>query len=205
MQITSLEQQKRNEDNVNVFLDGKYWLSLSKNQVLSYGIRKGTEVDDELKQTLELASAENKLREKVYRYVTARPRSAREVLIYLLQRRQLDKESATKVVADLQSTGLVSDTEFVKFYFKGHIRKDGLNKIKAGLRAKGVDKQTIDTTLAELMQEEEHQETLNTGMQRMIDKLSKGIKAKDQYEFKQKLTQKLLRRGYDYREFKELI
>ncbi len=46
MIITSIVQQKRNPENVNIFIDNKFFRSISKNQLIELGLYKNLEITE---------------------------------------------------------------------------------------------------------------------------------------------------------------
>ena len=85
MKITKLTEQKKNVGRVNVFVDGRYRLSLSLAQVVEMGVKVGVEVED--LGELERASEFGKVYQRALEYCLARPRSVGEVRDYLRRRR----------------------------------------------------------------------------------------------------------------------
>ena len=44
--ITKIEQQKSNEDRVNIYVDDKYFPAIFKELVFSFNLKKGDEIDE---------------------------------------------------------------------------------------------------------------------------------------------------------------
>ena len=86
MKVTSLSAQARDKNRVNVFIDGKYRLSLDIVQVASLGIKSGVELTEEEVTKLEQESQYGKLYSRTLEYVLIRPRSQREVRDYLYRK-----------------------------------------------------------------------------------------------------------------------
>ena len=52
--ITKIEAQKRNDNRVNIYLDGEYFMSIFKELVFTFSLKKGMEIDrDYLNSLLE--------------------------------------------------------------------------------------------------------------------------------------------------------
>ncbi len=207
MQLTSITQQKRNVENVNLFLDNKFWVSLSKNQLLDFGLYKGIDVDEDLKEKIESASGENKILEKTYKFLFLRPRSEFEVKTYLKLRRGLDEDYAKSILEKLRTKGFIDDEKFAEWYVKNRLEsgKYGENRIKAELIKKGVSRDLIYQVLDKFKDNETYKEAQNEKIQSYIEKMKRTLKAKDERELKNKMIQRLMAKGFRYEDVKNLV
>ena len=83
LRITELRQGVRDENRVNVFVNGKYALSLDIAQVVELGVKVGQIVSEERLAELRRASEFGKVYQRALEWVLMRPRSVREVREYL--------------------------------------------------------------------------------------------------------------------------
>ncbi|MCA9380649.1 RecX family transcriptional regulator [Candidatus Dojkabacteria bacterium] len=201
MQITSIVQQKRNEDNVNLFLDNKFWCSISKDTLLEFQLHKGKTITQDQKQELEKLSSENFIKEKALKYIFIRPRSKKELYDYLVYKKDFEKESVEIVLTKLESKGTVNDTEFAKWFVSQRLisNKYGEQRIRNDLIKKGISKNLIDISLKELVKKDDQIEKIKE----LIKKFEKEIKEEDVYKKKQKITRRLLSRGFSYDDIKK--
>jgi len=206
MTLTNIVQQKRNEENVNLYLDNKYWVSLSKNQMIEFKLVKNLKIDEQQKFQIEQASTANKIKEKVTAYVFQRPRSIREVKDYLRRKFLLEDPELSDVINNLESQGLVDDTKFAAWFAEQRTSYGihGENKIRAELSKKGVAK-SIVTDLFDHSRSEEEIEKTKEKIEKYTEKIIGKIKHKNKYELKAKLSARLAARGFKFDEFKELV
>ncbi|MDQ5958652.1 MAG: regulatory protein, partial [Patescibacteria group bacterium] len=92
MKITKLSVQVKNTDRVNVFIDNKYTLSLTLNQILEQKLKVGLELDQSDVNILQKLSQDGKVRARALEWVLLRPHSQKELKQYL-QKKQIDRKS----------------------------------------------------------------------------------------------------------------
>lgn len=210
MKITNITQQKRNIENVNLFLDNEFWVSISKNQLLDINLFKDKEIDLEEKKAIEKLSFENKIFEKVTRYISFRPRSEYELRMYLKRRCTIaDEQVLDSLINKFIEKDLVNDERFARWYIENRLRSrklHGTNKIIAELFKKGIptsmSKQLINELSDKSVLEQNRQKLQDT-----IEKERKKLKDKieDEFQIRQKIIQKLIRKGYKYDEIEKII
>jgi len=205
--VTQIEQAKRNSERVNIFLNGKFWIGLSKNNLISLKIIKGSELSDLEKQEIERIALNSKLIDKAIRYIQIRPRSCAEVRDYLVLRKEIPSEDAENVITYLLEKEMLSDEKFAQWYAtsKSSYGVNGVNKIKAELLKKRVDMKVIKKVLEKLSQNDEFQSSQTEKLQEYTTKVRRTIKAKDAYELKVKLTKRLMARGFKYEDIKKIL
>lgn len=203
MQITAIVQAIKRSDRVNIFLDGNFWLSLAKNELLELGLSKGQELTLEIVARVKQVSDKGKLLDKVLKFISLRPRSEKEVSDYLVLRKGIQKVEAAEIVATLKAKGFVSDHAFAKWYIENRLSFGfhGHNKIRAELVSKGLKVSEINRVLDQLTTKEQTAEKLL----KLIEKLDKSVGALSPQARRQKITSRLLARGYNYSDFSELL
>ena len=82
-QITDIKQAVKNENRVNVFVDGKYSFSLDISQLVDFKIKVGNKVTDDELAEYKKASEFGKLYQRTLEWVLTRPHSVRETNDYL--------------------------------------------------------------------------------------------------------------------------
>ncbi len=203
--ITQISQAKKRESRVNVYLDGQFWIGLDKNDLIKFQLLKDKELQENEKILIEKEARNHKLIDKVMNYMMIRPRSVKEIRDYLKLKNQIDSEETEKIIAELEQKNLLSDLDFAKWYTDNRLASGfhGPNKIRSELLKKGVSNTIIKSVLDEkqVNTEEDQQEKIKE----YIKKVSKSIKAKDKYEFKNKLIQRLMSRGYGYDQVKKIL
>jgi len=207
MTITAIEQAKKREERVNIFLDDEFWIGLDKNQLIQFGLHKGKTITAEEKKIIEEDSIFYKLVEKTINLTFIRPRSKLEVLQYLTLKKEVEDLMANKVIEYLESKSFLSDEKFTEWYINNRVSQGfhGRNKIYAELLKKGVNRSIINQYLKESEENNNNTEKI----QQLYNKIKNQVKVKTPMERKNKIYQRILGRGYTYSEIdkalKELI
>lgn len=204
--ITLLKQAKKNLDNVHVDLDDKYWLTLSKDQIIRFSLSKGKILSTEEKIILEKESLKRKQLEKVMRFISFRPRSKKEIEDYLNYRLELVKEDLEIVISELESRNLINDEYFSDWLAKSRLEsgKYGIEKIRSELFAKGVSKETINKTIQVLQEENDYKDIEEESVNRYIGKYSRTSDLKDS-KTREKIIRRLIGKGFRYDVIKKLL
>jgi len=212
MKVTDIQIQARNQDRVNVSIDGKYRLSLDIYQVGQLGIKIGRELDESTLNQLESESEFGKLYARALEYCLMRPHSLREVRDYLwrktraaktrsrrtgevYERAGVSQENAERVLRRLVDKGYVDDEKFARFWVENRNQTKGssLRKISLELRAKGVSQDIIGQAL-EITERSDEAE-----LKKIIEKKRR------RYPDEQKLMQYLARQGFNFDDIKAAL
>lgn len=212
MKITSISVQARNNNRVNVSVDGKYRFSLDVFQVGELGLKVGREYSEEELATLEQESQFGKLYSRALEYCLVRPRAIKEMRDYLWRktrdtkvRRQktgeiIDRPGVSQGIADRVLERLIEkkyldDEKFAKFWIESRFLQKGtsLRRLRMELSQKGVDKAIAEVLIAESSRND-------------TDELAKIIaKKRTRYPDEQKLIQYLARQGFSYDDIKSAL
>lgn len=211
MKVTGISSQVHNPDRVNVSIDGKYRFSLDISQITALGVKIGREVSEKEVIELETESQFGKLYSRALEYCLMRPHSVREVRDYL-QRKTIATKYKSKngelkerpgyspalvprVLEKLQHKRHVDDERFARWWLENRNVKKGtsLRKLKAELRSKGVESDTIERLLAEDIRDDAIE------LQKLI------AKKRARYPDDQKLIQYLLRQGFHYDDVRSVV
>lgn len=156
MQITKLEYQQNNSARVNVYIDNKFALGLSADEIISLGLYKGQEISSE--QMIRIVGESNfgKLLSAALRFLAVRQRSKFEVYIYLgkvVKKLKIDKESSDKliemVIDKLVILKMIDDKNFANWLVASRrgTRPKGQMAIEQELKRKGVSTQLINESI----------------------------------------------------------
>ena len=96
IKITEIKAGVKNPERVNVYVNGKYALSLDVAQVVDYKLKIGMVIDEEKLEELKKASEFGKEYQRALEWVLMRPRSEREVRDYLAKRRMTKEAKKRK-------------------------------------------------------------------------------------------------------------
>lgn len=96
LRITEIRQAVKNENRVNIYVNGKYKFSLDVAQVVELEIKIGRVITAEELAEYKKASEYGKAYQRALEWVLVRPRSVRELREYLRRRRKLSEAKERK-------------------------------------------------------------------------------------------------------------
>ena len=207
MKITGITAQAKNNDRVNVMVDGTFRFSLDIFQVADLGIRIGKEYTEAELQELEAESQFGKLYGRTLEYCMMRPHSAKEVRDYLYRKTRdtrtktggikkgVPAEVTVRVFDRLVEKGYIDDEKFARYWVENRSMTKGASRRKliAELRSKGVEQSLVERLWNESPRSDE-------------DELRKIIaKKRSRYPDNQKFMQYLARQGFSYDDIKQAL
>ncbi len=187
--ITRLEVQKRNKERVNVYLDDEFAFGLPL--ALAVALRKGQRLSDTEIAALREQDGVAKAYDRALNYLSYRARSEREIRTYL-RRKDVSDDVAEEIVARLRRVGLVDDAAFASLWVRNRQATSprGERALRQELWQKGIARDVVDEALTDLDETGQALEAARPRAQRLA-----GLEA---VEFRKKLTDFLLRRGFSY-------
>lgn len=231
--ITGINQQQKNKNRYNIFLDDKFSFGIDENTLVQLGLRVGQEVDENKIEEYLKKADEGKLFDQVLRFLAVRPRSEKEVKDYLQRKINLSKpsrfkglkarkeisttenqeeffaESTESLFVRLRQLNYLNDLEFAKWWIEQRTQGSkprGERVIKLELRQKGVDGRVVDEALEEFSVSK-RAEGWDIGKD--IEKLA--LKKMTQFakypkrEGEYRLVKYLLGRGFNYPDVKSVV
>ena len=204
MKITDISLQARNNNRVNVSIDGVYSFSLDIAQVTDLNLKVGHELSDGELEELQEESQFGKLYMRALEYCLRRPHSVKEVKDYLWRKTQptlrksqtsmnnpvvYSERVASRVLSKLQQKAYVNDEAFARWWVENRQLSKGVSqrKLTAELRSKGVHADIIAQTLEKTDRTDEQE------LRKVIAKKHRRY-AGD----RQKFVQYLVRQGFSY-------
>ncbi len=184
--VTAIKKQAKRA-RYSIFVDDRYSFSCSELGLSTLGIAVGDELD---RSTLEdkIGQAEvDRYYDRVLNYLAIRPRSNVEIARYL-KRKDCDEEVATHIINRLTERNLIDDSDFAKRWVESRQlnRPRSKRHLAYELRQKGLDKDDIEATTAELDDVETLKNLFST----------RGLLQK--YPDRRKLMAYLARQGFNY-------
>lgn len=211
--ITQITSGVRDTNRVNIFINGKFNVSLDIKQVVDLKVKVGKKLSEVELQELHSASEFGKLYQRALEWALMRPRSVRETRDYL-KRRQLKRVQTNRkrqhenlkpfpeiqgnacqlVLERLMERGFVDDEKFAEFYIENRFVKKGISqkRLRLELVKKGISQNIINRLLAE-------------GARDDHDELLKMARKKASRYDRQKLTAYLVRQGFNYQDVVEAV
>lgn len=196
--ITSIEpQSKPGSHRMNLYLDGQFSFALAEE--LAVTLSTGTILSEAEIADLQRRDTLHHVYDAALTLLTYRPRSASELRIRLL-RRSFDPGLVEEALEKLKTQKVVDDVEFAHFWVENRqsYSPRGGRLLKAELRSKGVGRDVIEEALPG---PEEEEQAAYTVAQRKARTLS-GL---DWKEFRQRLGDHLVRRGFDYEVARSMV
>ncbi len=189
--ITSIEPQSRpGSRRLNVFLEGRFAFSLAED--LAAGLSPGSYLSDAEIMDLQRQDDLHQVFDAALNLLTYRPRSVSELRGRLL-RKSFDPTLVEEALERLKNQKVVDDQEFAQFWVENRqsYRPRGGRLLQAELRSKGVEREIIDSVLPG--PEEEESSAYRVGQQR-----ARSLKGLEWREFRQRVGDHLVRRGFGY-------
>lgn len=141
--------------------------------------------------------AVQRAREATLRFLSFRLRSVQEVTTYLTGKR-FPKTVVEQTMSYLTETGLVDDHKFAQWWTESRMHGGwGPRRIVQELKMKGVNKEIID--------EEVKQRDWTEIAQTVLEKEQKKFMGLSPMKRRQKITQRLLGRGFTYGQIAHLV
>ena len=189
--ITALKTSKRNEKQVNMFLDGKFAIRVDTEVAVKKGLKIGQELsDDQIKGLTEDVSVARCLN-AAYRFLSYRPRSEAEMKDRLHRRGFVDSQIEI-VINKLKEQKLLDDTAFAQFWKENRemFRPRSQRMTRMELKKKGV----ADEIIKEVTDDSNDMDSAYQAALKKAQRLS----GEDYEVFRRRLGDYLKRRGFGY-------
>ncbi len=199
--ITKIEIQKKNENRVNIFIDGEFSFSCSSELVYYHKLHKGRVI--EIEDFEKVISEDNYIRGKnvSLKYIERTLKTEAQIREYLVKK-EFDENTIDRVINFLKEYKFIDDYYYTKAFINTNIKSWGKNKIIYNLKSKGIDDDIINRVINELPMESEITIALS-----LAEKKLKLLCNKENSKIKilQKLSSYLVSRGYNFEIINEVI
>jgi regulatory protein len=194
--VTALTAQNRNQERLNVYIDGRYAFSLALEAAA--GLRVGQSLSEADMAALQTADTQAKAKSDAQRLLSYRPRSVAEVRQKLVQK-GYDDLVIERVIQHLQEVALLDDAAFAAYWVEQRhtFKPRSRLALRAELRQKGVNRQLIETAVATIDEHEAARRALAAKIWQW--------QSLPQDSFWQKAGQYLQRRGFSYEIIKPIV
>lgn len=193
MRISAIERQQKRAHRVSVYVDGEFLVGLSEAALLESGIRAGQELSEQQKAELVKLANYDMARDKALNLLARRPRSEREMQVYL-QHKAYDDSVINELLEELRQRDHLNDAAFAEWWVQQRrlLKSISKNKLKMELRQKRITDDIIDDVLAE---------DATSDVETIKDLIVKK-QSQSRYHDRQKLMQYLARQGFHYSDIK---
>lgn len=165
MKVTKLEQQKKDINRVNLYVDGDFYLGVSTLTVAKYSIYPGKDISDTDLYNVALFELFNRIYNRSVEYLSRGFKSEKSVRTYiknLLYKKKdiwysselgIDVEKlATDILLKLEADGYVDDRRYAEAFIESRLeyKPRSIYMLRSELLGKGVSKEIIDEVLNSL-------------------------------------------------------
>jgi regulatory protein len=187
--ITALKPQKKNQERVNVYLDGEFAFGLPLDAAIA--LRIGQTLSEDDIAALQDRDRFARLRDQAMRYLSYRPRSVAELRRHYL-RKGHEEPLIDRVIAYLTERSLLDDYAFARYWVEQRetFKPRSRLALRQELYARGVEPAAIDAALDEVDE--------IAAARRVATKLAWKWQQLPYAEFRTKLGAYLQRRGFSY-------
>lgn len=200
--ITDITVQKRNQNRLNIFINGEFYKSTTPYIVKKFKLEKGKEIDPAV---LEEAILEDSLEKAKGYVVDFHLNKPKKVIQDKLKAKGYEEEVIKRTMDFLEHYKLVNDNQYAKSFSHDSIflKKHGKNRIKQSLKQKGVADEDIHEALERISEDDEIDvatKLLEKKIDSYIRKLEKKYEKPNEYkyELKNKCQTFLMQRGYNF-------
>ena len=191
--ITKIEAQKRNDNRVNIYLDGEYFISIFKELVFTFSLKKGMEIDRDYLNSLLEDEMYLKAKDKALSILSRADQSEKKIREKLST--DYTEDVVEKVIEFLKNYNFINDSMLAERIVNDNVNigKFGPNRIKQNLYRKGIDQSIIDEAVSSIDRYEEYENAKYLAEKRM-----KRLKGEDKRKDYQKVYQHLAYKGFSY-------
>lgn len=198
--ITKIEQQKRNDDRVNIYVDDKFFIAIFKELVYTFNLKKGNEVNEEELKAILDDEMYIKAKNKALNILSRADQSEKKMKEKLSS--DFEEDTIDRVIDFLKNYNLVNDNILAQKIVNTNINlnKCGKNRIKQNLYNKGIERSAIDEAVSELDKDTEFENAMYLAKKRY-----ERVKKEDKKKIYQKISQHLSYKGFDYDIIKRVL
>jgi regulatory protein len=192
MIITALQ---RKGSNVLICFDDREPITFDYRTVLDNGLRKNDTIDEKFFERLISESNFLKIKDSAFRLLGRRHHSTSELRIKLIKKKY-PKEIIQRVLSDLTDNNLLDDEQFAIAYLEERSvkKKIGVNKLKAELFKRGIDRKIIDKVLLNVDSQLSYDQAMELAQRKMMSLRRKEL---DEKKLKSKIFSFLTSRGFE--------
>lgn len=196
--VTAVRAGKGCRRRVNVFLDGKFALSLEAEAAAKAGLKTGQELSKSQMEALAVSDRFYRCLSAALHYLSYRPRSESEMREQL-ERRGFDGDSVEAVITKLKEQELVDDVAFAQFWKDNRQSFSPRSQwlIRLELSRKGVATDIVEEVVNEIKDDE--------SAHRAALRKARSLSLSDREDFRRRLGYYLKRRGFNYEVISRIV
>ena len=201
--ITSIVRQKKDKARASIFLDEEFAFGVCDQTVEEFRLRKGDYIDSELFEKISEFDFFIEAKRIALAYLNYRARSEKEIR-ERLQKEDIPEPIILRTLEYLKELKLVDDEAWSKSFVNDKlVRKSVSSKqLEYGLKQKGVPKEVIEETIANLNAEESDEDRAMKAAEKRWPRILRSDT--DPRKQKQKLYTFLAGRGFSFEVINEI-
>lgn len=198
--ITKIEQQKNNNDRVNIYVNNEFFISIFKELVFSFNIQKGDTIDKDYLKSILNDEMYIKAKNKALNILCKADQSEKKIREKLSN--DFEEDTINRVIEFLKKNNFINDNILAQKIVNTNLNlnKCGKNRIKQNLYNKGLDQSSINNALLEIDSDKEFDNAMYLAKKRY-----ERIKNEDKRKIYQKLSQHLAYKGFNYDIIKRVL
>lgn len=187
--ITAITVQKNSPNRVNIYLDGEFAFGLAR--ITAAWLKTGDELSDEKIAKLQDEDSRERAYQQAMLFLGYRARSEKEIR-QNLKKHEYSAGVIEETLERLRKAGLANDNEFARAWVENRntFRPRSKKALAIELRQKGLDDEAIQASLSTV---DEDALAYETSLKRAA-----RLKGLEWSEFRKKLSEFLIRRGFSY-------
>jgi len=202
MQITKIEQQKKNKRRYSVFLDGEYTFALHQDLLFRVNLHTGDEITSEQVEQFQYEDQILAAKEAAFNLLKYRERSTEEVRDRL-RKKQYSEKVIAEVVQYLLEKDFLNDQHFAEIFAVDQLTRKNIGpiRLRSELQKKKLPKQLIEQTIEKIYQKYD----LREQAEQAAAKKRKTLKNVDGETAYRRLTYYLARRGFSWEIISDVV
>ncbi|USG68017.1 RecX family transcriptional regulator [Brevibacillus ruminantium] len=190
--ITAVHRDTKNKHRYHFYIEDELVFSVHEDILIKYQLVKGMEVDERLTQEVLLAEEEHRAYLLALRYLGIRPRTSKQILVYL-QEKGYSREVAENIVERCRQMGYLDDQAFAQQWVNERIRLKQRSPLmlRMELQQRGIDKETAEDVMSTVTREDELK-----AARVLVEKKLRRYTGELEREDEQKLLAMLYRKGF---------
>ena len=191
--ITKIEQQKKNEDRVNIYVNDEFFTAIFKELVFTFNLKKGDEIDEEYLKSILSDEMYLKAKNKALNILSKADQSEKKIREKLSN--DFEEDTINRVIEFLKKNNFINDNLLAQKIVNTNLNlnKCGKNRIKQNLYNKGLDASAINEAMSDIDNDAEFENAMYLAKKRY-----ERLKNEDKRKIYQKLSQHLAYKGFNY-------
>lgn len=198
--ITKIEQQKKNEDRVNIYVNDEFFTAIFKELVFTFNLKKGDEIDEKYLKSILSDEMYLKAKNKALNILSKADQAEKKIREKLST--DFEEDTINRVIEFLKKNNFINDNLLAQKIVNTNLNlnKCGKNRIKQNLYNKGLDESAINEAMSDIDSDAEFDNAMY-----LVKKRYERVKNEDKRKVYQKLSQHLAYKGFNYDIIKRVL